>query len=78
MTSLSDDGILQANANTFLYILTFWSILESFIQSDMFENNENNYYSIISLKMDAKKYALSNYYWKMFLRYISLVYACLY
>ena len=70
---LASQGMLISNSNTFIHTLLFLIIGECFVQSNMFEDGEEKYYSIILLKMDAKKYILANYYWKMFLRLISLI-----
>ena len=41
--------------------------------SNLLDDGENTYYAIALLKMDAKKYVLSTYYWKMLSRFISFV-----
>ncbi|MBR2587987.1 MAG: hypothetical protein IKD77_02140 [Bacilli bacterium] len=41
--------------------------------SNLLDDRDNSYYAIFLLKMDAKKYILSTYYWKIFLRFISFV-----
>ena len=71
MKFFEKEGIFIANGNTFFQILIFLIVCEAFAQASMFENGEVRFYSVILLKMDAKKYVLSNYYWKMFLRFIS-------
>lgn len=75
MQYLDNQGVLVANGSTFFHILFFSIICEAFVQSNMFEKNEWDYYAINSLKMNAKQYVLSNYYWKMFLRIISFIFA---
>lgn len=41
--------------------------------SNLLDDGENTYYAIALLKMDAKKYVLSTYYWKILWRFISFV-----
>ena len=73
MNYLSKEGIIVPEENTFLHILICLYLCEGFIQSSMFIDGEDKFYAIVSLKMNAKEYVLSNYFWKMFLRFISLV-----
>ena len=45
--------------------------MNALLGSNLLEDGDDKYYSIILLRMDAKKYVLSNYYWKMFWRFAS-------
>ena len=41
--------------------------------SSLLENTDENYYSILILRINAKKYVLVNYFWALMKRFISLL-----
>lgn len=48
-------------ANVFLQLILFWSVIGTFLNNPLFECDEESYYTINLLRMDAKRYALINY-----------------
>lgn len=52
-------------ANTFIHIFTFLTIVGGVMNTYMFNPTKDKYYAIVLMKMDANKYALSNYYYSM-------------
>ena len=72
LMQIASEGFLNTDGNTFFHIFLFISLIECFAQSNLLDDGDNSYYAIVLLKMDAKKYILSTYYWKIFLRFISL------
>lgn len=49
--------------NNFINILFFLSILGSFTNTQMFNPTKEKYYSVVLMRMNSKKYALSSFYW---------------
>lgn len=52
-------------SNTFLHIFTFLTIIGGVINAFMFKSTEDKYYAIVTMNMNAKKYALSEYYYSI-------------
>ncbi|MBE6989489.1 MAG: hypothetical protein E7426_01920 [Ruminococcaceae bacterium] len=50
-----------APASAFLHIFAVLSLLGALINNPLFENDANAYYAIFLMRMDARRYALSNY-----------------
>ncbi|MBQ3415498.1 MAG: hypothetical protein IJH39_09195 [Clostridia bacterium] len=73
LMQIASEGFLNTDGNTFFHIFLFISLIECFAQSNLLDDGDKSYYAIVLLKMDAKKYILSTYYWKIFLRFISFV-----
>lgn len=61
MTSLYQTN----NANTFLHIFTFLTLLGGVINTHMFTATQDKYYSIVLMHMDAKKYTISSIYYSI-------------
>lgn len=57
--SLYKDG----NANTFIHIFVFLTIIGGFLNTHLFNPSKDKYYAIVLMKFDAKEYTLSNYYY---------------
>ena len=53
------------NANTFLHIFTFLTLLGGVINTHMFTATQDKYYSLVLMHMDAKKYTISNICYSM-------------
>lgn len=53
------------NANLFLHLFTFLTICGALLNTYMFNPTKDKYYAMIIMNMDAKKYTLSNYYYKL-------------
>ena len=49
--------------DTFLNIITFLTIAGALLNTYMFNPTKDKYYAMFIMKMDAKKYALSNYWY---------------
>ena len=48
---------------TFIHILFFLSIIGAFLNTYMFNPTKDKYYAMFIMRMDAKKYSLSNYFY---------------
>lgn len=60
-------------APMFLHVLTCWTLVGAILNNHVFENNDNSYYAIVLLRMDAKKYALTNYAYTLFKHFTGLM-----
>ncbi len=67
------EGFFITGENNFFHIFLLISISECYAQSNLLDDGDNTYYAILLLKINAKKYILSNYCWKIFLRLISFL-----
>ncbi len=61
MTTLYDTN----QADTFLHIFTFLTLIGAISNTYMFNPTKDKYYAIILMNMDAGKYAISNYAYSM-------------
>ena len=61
------------NANTFLHIFTFLTLLGGVINTHMFTPSQDKYYAIVLMNMDAKNYAISDFYYVMLKNIISFM-----
>lgn len=52
-------------ANTFLHIFTFLTMIGGLLNTHMFTPANDKYYAIVIMNMDAQKYALANIYYLM-------------
>ena len=52
-------------ATTFVHILFFLTWIGAFMNTYMFNPTKDKYYAMFTLRMDAKQYTLSNYYYMM-------------
>lgn len=52
--------------NDFFNIMFFMSIIGSYLNTFMFEPSNDKYYALIVMKMDSKKYTISNYFYNIF------------
>ena len=52
-------------ADTFLHIFTFLTLGGALLNTYMFDPTKDKYYAMMIMNMDAKKYTLSNYYYKL-------------
>lgn len=55
--------ISYKDPNSFLNVFVFLTIVGGFCNTDMFNPNRSKYYSIILMRMNSKKYAISNFIW---------------
>ena len=53
-------------ANTFVHILTFLTIAGAFFNTYMFNPTRDKYYAMFIMRMDAKEYTLTNYWYSIF------------
>ena len=53
------------HATTFVHILFFLTWIGAFMNTYMFNPTKDKYYAMFTLRMDAKQYTLSNYYYMM-------------
>ena len=53
------------HASTFVHILFFLTWIGALMNTYMFNPTKDKYYAMFTLRMDAKKYTLSNYYYMM-------------
>jgi len=53
------------SSNTFLHIFTFLTIAGALVNTYMFNPTKDKEYAMILMKMNAKDYTLSNYYYQM-------------
>lgn len=60
-------------ANTYLNIFVFLTLVGGIINNIMLEPSVDKYYAIILMKLDSKKYAISNYYFSLFKEFISFL-----
>lgn len=63
MISLALSLYKNGNANTFIHIFVFLTIIGGFLNTHLFNPSKDKYYAIILMKFDAKEYTLSNYYY---------------
>lgn len=63
--------------NNFLHILTFLTIAGTLLNCHFFHATKDKFYAICLLKMDAKKYILSNYFYFLFKITLGFLLACL-
>ena len=54
-----------AAAATFLHIFTFLTLAGALMNTYMFNPTKDKYYAMILMRMDAKSYTLSNYYYQL-------------
>ena len=59
MTMLYDTN----TSSTFLHILICLTIIGSFLNTYMFNPTKDKYYAMFIMRMDAKNYSLSNYFY---------------
>lgn len=52
--------------NDFFNIMFFMSIIGSYLNTFMFEPSNDKYYALMVMKMDSKKYTVSNYFYNIF------------
>ena len=52
-------------ANTFIHIFTFLTFCGGLLNTYMLNPTKDKYYAIIIMNMDARKYGLANYYYKL-------------
>lgn len=52
--------------NDFFNIMFFMSIIGSYLNTFMFEPSNDKYYALMVMKMDSKKYTISNYFYNIF------------
>ena len=55
------------------HVLTLWTLVGAILNNHLFEKNDNSYYAIILLRMDAKKYALANYLYTLVKHIVGLL-----
>ena len=60
-----------SNSNAFINIFVFLTIIGAFCNTDMFNPTKNKYYSIVLMRMNAKKFALSSLLAFLFTLFIS-------
>ncbi len=76
---LKDKGVEADTAAMAVHILFFMTLLGAHIHNPLFEASEEMFYAVFLLRMDAKKYALSNYIYfliKSFLGFLVVIGAC--
>ena len=67
-------GLLQQNtANNFIHVFIFLSLVGTFSNTEMFNPTKYKYYSVILMKVDAKKYALSSFLFFILKTYITFI-----
>ena len=59
--------------NDFLNIMFFMSIIGSYLNTYMFEPSNDKYYAMMIMRMDAKKYTVSNYFYNIFKSIIGFI-----
>lgn len=52
--------------SAFMHIFLLWTLIGAYINPVMFNEDINDYYAVIQLNIDAKKYIFSNYLYDMF------------
>lgn len=65
--------MLAPSSDSFAHILLFMTIIGGFLNTHMFNPTKDKYYAICLMRMDARKYALSNYLYfllKMFVGFL--------
>ena len=60
-------------APVFVHIITLWTIAGAVINNQIFDTDVNSYYAVVLLRMDAKRYALTNYMYTMVRHIVGLV-----
>ena len=67
MLSLSAVNLFKTGSSSgvFLHMLVLLTLVGGLLNTDMFEPSRDKYYAIFSLKFDAKKYAVSNYFYEL-------------
>ena len=61
------------NANTFIHIFLFLTIIGGIMNTYMFNPTKDKYYAMMIMNMDAKKYTLSNYIYAMLKTFIGFM-----
>lgn len=51
------------DGNVFIHIFFFLTVIGAFVNTVLFQPTKDKYYAIFSLRMDAKKFTLSNYFY---------------
>lgn len=52
--------------SAFMHVFLLWTLIGAYINPVMFNEDINDYYAVIQLNIDAKKYIFSNYLYDMF------------
>lgn len=73
MVFLASSLIDEGNSNVFINIITFLTIVGGIMNTYMFNPTNDKYYAMILMKMDAKKYTLSNYIYMMLKTFIGFL-----
>ncbi len=51
--------------SAFMHVFLFWTLIGTYINPAMFNTDINDYYAVIQLNIDARKYIFSNYMYDM-------------
>ena len=65
MVYLASLAIDTDSGNTFLHIFTFLTVAGALVNTYMFNPTKDKQYAMVLMKMNAKDYTLSNYYYQM-------------
>lgn len=66
MVFLASEMMKNSGPDSFIHILFFLTLIGAVLNTHMFTPTRDKYYAIFLMRMDAKKYALSNYYYFLF------------
>ncbi len=56
---------LERMGGAFIHIFVLWTIVGAYINTVMFNSDINDYYAVVQLNIDARKYILSSYIYDM-------------
>jgi len=51
------------NSNTFIHIFVFLTLIGGVFNTDMFNPSKSKYYAVVLMRMNPKKYAISNFFY---------------
>ena len=51
------------SSNVFIHIFVFLTLVGGVFNTDMFNPSKNKYYAVVLMRMNPKKYAISNFFW---------------